>query len=66
MPKLRTASPDHLEITITDRKKNDVGVLTVKDFRISWKPKGAQKSYLRTLKQFTDWITHSDTEARRV
>jgi hypothetical protein len=66
MPKLRTASPDHLEITITDRKKNDVGILTVKDYRILWKPKGERKAYLKTLKQFTDWITREDTKARRV
>ena len=66
MPKLRAATPDRLEITITDRKKNDVGILTVTDYRIFWKRKGERKAYLVTLKKFTDWIEDEKTKARRV
>ncbi len=58
-------APAYFEETIIDEEDIVVGTIRVKPSSILWKPKNAQKYYSIKLQKFTEWITDSDTKAKK-
>jgi hypothetical protein len=67
VPKYKNAfrSPDFREETIIDENNTIIGAVRLKPSSILWKPKGGQKYFSVTLKEFTDWISDPSTKARK-
>lgn len=42
-----------------------IGTLRIKPVAVLWKPANSHKFYKVSLKKFTEWITDSETGARR-
>ena len=58
-------APAYFEETIIDEEDSVIGTIRVKPSSILWKPKNAQKYYSINLQKFTEWITDSDTKAKK-
>ena len=58
-------APAYFEETIIDEEDTVIGTIRVKPSSILWKPKNAQKYYSINLQKFAEWITDSDTKARK-
>jgi len=58
------ASPEFIQETILDEKRNVVGVLRIKPSSVLWKPRGQQKFYAVSLADFAAWITGASAHAR--
>jgi len=67
MPKYNNSfkTPSFHEETILDEAGAVVGTLRIKPSSILWKPKGAQQYRSVTLDNFAEWITSSDTKAKK-
>ncbi len=57
--------PALVDETILDEHGKTIATVRLKPTGVLWKPKNAQMFHMVTLKQFTDWIVHPDTKARK-
>jgi hypothetical protein len=67
MPKYKNSfrSPQYFEETILNENGDVIGTIRIKPSSVLWKPGRSQKYHSVNLEKFVEWITDSNTRAKK-